>query len=250
MRKYDHLFFDLDNTLWDFAANSRQAMQITLVQENILPLLKSFEAYWDVYEEINHALWNDYHNKQITKQHLISERFSRSLNKFQIFDLDWEGLNRTYLANMALQTLLFPKTLDTLDLLKSKGYQLHIITNGFREVQRDKLRNCGLEKYISKVFISEEIQTTKPHRQIFEHALKSTNARKKSSVMIGDSWEIDIEGAMNFGMDQIMFLNNGRHTVPETIKLMQLTANSPYLEAKHQTRTWFINEIADLIRIL
>ncbi|MBL7966425.1 MAG: YjjG family noncanonical pyrimidine nucleotidase [Prolixibacteraceae bacterium] len=250
MRKYDHLFFDLDNTLWDFAANSRQAMQITIEQENILSRLESFDAYWKVYEEINHTLWNDYHNKQITKQHLISERFSRSLNKFQIFDLDWEELNRNYLANMALQTELFPKSIETLEILREKGYQMHIITNGFREVQRDKLRNCGLEKYISKVFISEEIHTTKPHRQIFEHALKSTNARKKKSIMIGDSWEIDIEGAMNFGIDQIMFLNQGAHLVPEPIKSMQLAANSSYLELKHQTRTWFINEITDLLKIL
>lgn len=250
MRKYDHLFFDLDNTLWDFAANSRKAMQITIEQENILSSLVSFDTYFKVYEEINHALWRDYHNKQITKQNLISERFSRSLNKFHVYDLDWEELNRKYLSNMALQTELFPQTIETLEILRDKGYQMHIITNGFKEVQREKLRNCGLEKYISKVFISEEIHTTKPHREIFEHALKSTNARKKNSIMIGDSWEIDVEGAMEFGIDQIMFLNDGVHVVPEPIKSMQLASNCSYLELKHKTRTWFINEIADLIRIL
>lgn len=249
MRKYDHLFFDLDNTLWDFAANSRRAMEITLEQENIIRRLPSFDAFFQHYEEVNHKLWKEYHNKQITKQQLASDRFSKSLGHFQINDPDWADLNRKYLANMALQTELFPHTHETLSALVDKGYQMHIITNGFKEVQHDKLKNCGLEKYFNKIFISEEIHTTKPHRQIFEYALKSTNARKVASIMIGDSWETDIEGAMNFGIDQVMFLSGGKNEIPEEIKFMQNNTKSAFLELKYRTRTWFIAEISDLLKI-
>ena len=250
MRKYDHLFFDLDNTLWDFTTNSCLAIKLTLEQNKILEKFPSFEAYFRVYEQINKSLWNDYHSKRITKQNLIVERFSRSFHEFGIFHPDWEELNREYLANMALQTGLLPGTLETLSILKRKGYLMHIITNGFREVQYAKLNNCGLAGFFTKVFISEEIQTTKPHRQIFEHALKSTNASKRKSVMIGDSWETDIEGALAFGIDQIMFLNHGLHDLPDHIKPQLLVSKSTFLELKRPTKTSFIQEISELATIL
>ncbi len=250
MRKYDHIFFDLDNTLWDFTANSRLAMKQTLEENDILPKSVVFDDFFGIYEQINKSLWSDYHSRKITKQILIVERFSRSLSEFGLSDLDWKEINRLYLENMAIQTGLFPNTLETLGILKSKGYRMHIITNGFKEVQRAKLANCGLEGFFTKVFISEELQTSKPHRQIFEHALKSTNASKKKSIMIGDSWETDIAGALDFGMDQIMFLNGGLHELPEEIKSKQLSANSSCLELKPQIHTYFIDEIPDLITIL
>jgi putative hydrolase of the HAD superfamily len=250
MRTYDHLFFDLDNTLWDFTANSKLAMYQNLEQHGILTQLESFDSFFEEYEHINKSLWHDYHLKRITKQTLIVERFSRSLQQFGMTDLNWPEINHDYLKYMALQTALYPGTISTLQALKSKGYQMHIITNGFREVQYDKLRNCGLSGFFSKVFISEELKTTKPHRQIFEHALKSTNALKKKSVMIGDSWETDIQGAMDFGMDQVMFLNQELHEVPELINSMRLASNSSFLELKHPTKTYFIQKTEDLLVIL
>lgn len=250
MRKYDHLFFDLDNTLWDFTTNSCLAMRQTLVQTELLPQLPSFESYFQVYEKINKSLWDDYHTKKITKQSLIVERFAQSFQEFDITNLDWNELNRLYLENMALQTGLFPEVRETLASLKARGYQMHIITNGFKEVQRAKLDNCGLSGFFSGVFISEEIQTTKPHREIFEHALKTTNAPKKKSMMIGDSWETDINGAFKFGMDQVMFLNFGLHEIPDPIKSILLTKNSTYLELKPHIKTWFIQKIPDLLTFL
>ncbi len=250
MRTYDHLFFDLDNTLWDFTANSKLAMFQNLEQNDILRQLESFDSFFQVYERINKSLWNDYHSKKITKQTLIVERFSKSLQEFGLTNLNWQEINRSYLEHMALQTGLFPGVIETLIILKAKGYQMHIITNGFSEVQRDKIVNCGLHEFFTKVFISEEVKTTKPHRQIFEHALKSTNALKRKSIMIGDSWETDIQGALEFGMDQVMFLNQNTHELPEVIKSLRLPLNSSSLELKHGTKTHFIQIIADLLRIL
>jgi len=250
MRKYEFLFFDLDNTLWDFTVNSREALKETLQKLDLLSQLDSFDIFFPLYEQINESLWSDYREKKITKQSLIVERFSRSLEAFHVTNQDWEGINRLYLECMALQTRLFPGTLETLGYLKAKGYQMHIITNGFIEVQHAKLRNCGLSNFFGKVFISEEIKTTKPHREIFEHALKSTNALKKKSIMIGDSWETDIEGALAFGMDQIMFLNDGQNKVPESLKSSIGGANDTILELKNHIKTYFVSEIAGLVSIL
>jgi putative hydrolase of the HAD superfamily len=250
MRKYDFLFFDLDNTLWDFSTNAKAALLQTLRDLHYIDQISSFEDYFLVYEEINDSLWADYRNKKVTKQFLIVERFSRSLTTFNITNQNWQEINRYYLECMGKQTMLFPKTIETLDYLKAKGYQLFIITNGFKEVQYAKLQNAGIASYFNRVFISEEIHTAKPHRQIFEHALKSSNAAKRKSMMIGDSWEIDIEGALAFGIDQVMFLNQGLYSVPDTIKSKVLTNNSNHLELKPSLKTFFLNQINDLVTIL
>ncbi len=250
MRTYDHLFFDLDNTLWDFTVNSKLAMRQTIEHKSLMAKIESFDSFFEVYELINKSLWIDYHSKKITKQALIIDRFSRSLQQFGITDLNWQEINTCYLEFMALETALFPETRETLIALQAKGYQMHIITNGFSEVQRKKLFNCGLSGFFTKVFISEEIQSNKPNRQIFEHALKSTNAKKSRSVMIGDNWETDIEGALKFGMDQIMFLNHNQNAIPHVIDSIRMASDCNYLELKHHIKTYFVQNIVDLIGIL
>lgn len=250
MRTYDHLFFDLDNTLWDFTTNSRLAMHETLVQTKLLSQLPDFDTFFNEYENINSALWNKYHARQITKQRLIFERFCMSFNVFGIDNLNWENINNLYLENMALQNHLFQDTIETLKTLKAKGYMMHIITNGFKEVQYKKIENCGLTPFFKKIFISEEIQSIKPHREIFEYALKSTNAKKTKSIMIGDSWDTDILGALNFGMDQIMFLNNGKNVALWSKNEQEPTLTSSFICIKNRIKTYFINEINNLSKIL
>ncbi|MDO8927614.1 MAG: hypothetical protein Q7W54_01345, partial [Bacteroidota bacterium] len=120
-RLYDFLFFDLDNTLWDFSVNSREALKQTLEKLDLIGQLKSFEEYFMLYEQINESLWSDYRTKKITKKTLITGRFSRSLEAFHVTNQDWEGINRLYLENMAIQTRLFPDTIETLSYLKAKG---------------------------------------------------------------------------------------------------------------------------------
>ena len=124
----------------------------------------------------------------------------------------------------------------------AKRYELHIITNGFVEVQYKKLENSQLRQYFNKIFISEEIQSPKPSLQIFRHALKSSNARKRESLMIGDSWEVDIVGAMGAGIDQV-------HYAP------QLTNNSFNEEEMEliscsSTKTYRITGLQELLGII
>jgi putative hydrolase of the HAD superfamily len=246
MNQYEHIFFDLDNTLWDFSANSKQAMKETIEVLGIGLLIDSFEQFLKTYEEINHSLWQDYHHKKINKTNLITERFRRSFEVFGITNQNWVEINSMYLHHMGLQTKVFPETLETLSYLKTKGYQTYIITNGFKEVQNEKLFNSGLASYFNKVFISEEIGVSKPNREIFEYVLKTVNARKKKSIMIGDSWEIDIEGAISIGLDQIMFLNKDANKIPPDIAA-RISKTQPFLKQKYGSTTRFIQNINELV---
>jgi putative hydrolase of the HAD superfamily len=206
MSKYRHLFFDLDNTLYNFDKNAYQAMKLAFEQLNLMGKLSDFDVYFSEYLRINEELWTEYRNKKISKDYLRGERFKRSLALFAItYELEPLQIDDRYLQIMSTQTELFPNVIEILSTLKMRGYQLHIITNGFKEVQTNKLINTGLDKYFTYVYISEEIKSPKPSREIFEYAIKSSNARKKESIMIGDSWESDIIGAKNFGIDQVYY---------------------------------------------
>ena len=203
IKKYETIFFDLDNTLWDFEKNSLEAMKLTCEKLNVCKGNNEFDRFYKVYLKHNENLWNDYRTKIITKKELVFKRFKLTFDELEILDPDPVLANEIYLSLMPYQTVLSKGVVDVLEYLKFKGYDLHIITNGFSEVQIKKLENSGIHGYFRKIFISEEILATKPENKIFEHALKSSNARKKKSLMIGDDWETDILGAVNFGMDAV-----------------------------------------------
>lgn len=206
MKTYKHLFFDLDNTLYDFNTNAYIAMKEAFIEIGLFEQLPSFDDFFSQYEIINEELWSLYREKNISKENLRIERFKRSLNIYNITpEIPYTDIDDLYLKIMSTQTNLFPETKEILEELKKRNYKLHIITNGFREVQKDKINNTGLSQFITNVFISEEIKSPKPSREIFEWSVKSSNAKKKESLMIGDSWESDIIGAKKFGIDQVFF---------------------------------------------
>jgi putative hydrolase of the HAD superfamily len=204
-KKYTHLFFDLDNTLWDFKTNSRYAMQETFKMLALEKRGAKFDAFFDVYCGHNDSLWQAYRKKEVTKKELTRQRFQLTFNTFSITGVDALEMNDLYLKVMPKQSHLIEGAIEILDYVKSKGYRLFIITNGFKEVQHEKLKQSGLQSYFEKVFISEEIKMPKPGREIFEYAIKSSNAKKKNSLMIGDDWEVDIYGAANFGIDAVYY---------------------------------------------
>jgi putative hydrolase of the HAD superfamily len=233
--KYQHLFFDLDNTLYDFDANAYLAMKEAFTQLGITVALPSFDLFFPVYLQINDELWAEYREKRISKDLLRGLRFERSLGVFGVVpEIPYIQIDDLYLKFMTTQTNLFPETIEILTELKKRGYQLHIITNGFKEVQHDKLVNTGLNKFMTHVFISEDIKSPKPSHEIFEYSIKSSNARKKESLMIGDSWESDIIGAKNFGIDQVFF-NPGKLLIDY---------------GKYGTPTFTIEELNQLLIIL
>ena len=207
MRKYKSIFFDLDNTLWDFDKNSFEALKQTYLHYGINNTISDFNTFYSTYSKINDACWQEYREQKISKKELIIKRFKNTLEHFSIKEIDFIEFNGQYLGSMAKQLHLIEGAIEILEYLKSKNYKLFIITNGFKEVQYKKLENTGLLKYFQKVFVSEEVKAPKPHKEIFEHALKSSNSAKKHSIMIGDSWESDILGSKQFGIDQVHFSN-------------------------------------------
>ncbi len=248
MRKYEHIFFDLDNTLWDFTANSKLALKQTALDFGILNDSFSFEDFFSFYIELNEKLWKEYRNKNFTKAELVKIRFQKTLDNFNVNDVDPLLMNERYLENMPKQNQLVEGAIETLDYLKSRGYQMHIITNGFKEVQHQKLQNSGLDKYFDKVFISEEIQAPKPDKRIFQHALKSCNARKSKSIMIGDSWDVDIIGARNLGMDQVYYSKNESniHMDSRSANFEENNEETTY----RNSHTHLISKMKELINIL
>lgn len=204
-KTYKNLYFDLDRTLWDFPSNSSKTLH-ELVEKLVPELSPKFELFLSTYHEINEELWRQYRDGEIKKETLRTKRFKDTLEKFGILNHGIaEQMGEDYIKESPYKTILYPNAHETLHHLKIKGYKLYLLTNGFLEVQTIKIRECKLEQYFEKMITSEEAGYQKPNKKIFEYALKTVNAKKSESIMIGDDVENDIQGAKNFGMDTVFF---------------------------------------------
>ncbi len=204
-KKYTHIFFDLDNTLWDFRQNSYHALHAAFLHFSIDKNGIEYENFFKVYSKHNHKLWEEYRRQKVVKNELKKLRFQNTFNELKISGADAVAMNAFYLDEMPKLTHLIDGAGEILHYLKMKGCALYIITNGFREVQHKKLEISGLRNYFTKVFISEDVKFPKPDKRIFEYAIKSANAPKYKSLMVGDDLEIDVKGAVNFGIDAVFF---------------------------------------------
>lgn len=200
--RYQHLFFDLDHTLWDFRGNSRETLHELVVSHGLLEKgVPDANAFVDVYEEINHALWAQHGSGRMPKEVLRVLRFRSALQRFGITDGRLAGtLSEEYLEICPRKQRLMPGARELLLTLEER-YRLHIITNGFEETQAVKLKSSGLEAHFDVVLTSEKAGAAKPHAAIFHEALRRTGASAEESLMIGDSVEADMQGARNAGWD-------------------------------------------------
>ncbi len=204
-----HIFFDLDDTLWDFELNSAAVLQQLFTEFNLSQKLNTdFHTFHVGYKKINAELWRAYYQKQLVKEELRNQRFHQTFLAFG-YEAYSESLNvsELYLNRSPHGTILKPNCLEVLDYLKP-NYQLHIITNGFKEVQHIKLQSCNLSSYFKNVIISEEHGLIKPDVAIFRLAEQLSNAQAKECVMIGDNLESDIQGGKNAGWETIHFNDN------------------------------------------
>lgn len=212
-----HLFFDLDRTLWDFERNSETALHElfhTLELDRDIP---DFHEFHNIYKVKNAELWKLYGNGKLTKEDLRSLRFEVTLSAFGLNDTSLaHELSAGYIELSPRQTQLHKGALETLERLKKEGYRMHIITNGFKEVQYIKLENSGLAPYFEVVVCSEEIGKNKPSPDIFNYSLNKAAAKANNSVMIGDDPEVDVVGAINAGLKGVLFDPEGKHRTPET----------------------------------
>lgn len=201
--KYKNLFIDLDDTLWDTLHNNKECLEELYTDYQWDRYYTSFEAFYNIYMPNNEKLWEQYRNHQIDRQTLIFERFHYILSPMGINDKEKVlAINDIFLQRTTTKTRLIPGAIELLEYLRP-SYRLYILSNGFREVQFKKLANSGLAPYIERMILSEDAGIQKPHKEIFDFALRNTNSRRRESIMIGDSWEADITGAYNSKIDQI-----------------------------------------------
>ena len=201
--KIKHIFFDLDHTLWDFEKNSALAFQ-QIFKEQQIEL--NFEEFLEVYKPINFDYWRLYREEKISKEKLRYGRLKDTFDKlnYTISDDLINIISVDYISYLPNYNYLFEGTLELLEYLKD-NYHLHIITNGFEEVQDLKLEKSGIKKYFNQIITSESVGVKKPNPKVFEYALLKANAMKENSIMIGDSLEADVYGALDFGIDAIYF---------------------------------------------
>jgi putative hydrolase of the HAD superfamily len=209
--KYRHLFFDLDHTLWDFNENARLTLH-ELYHELALKNagIDNFEQFLKVYLDHNEQLWEKYRNGMLKAEELRWRRMWNTLSDFGVVDEPLaRNLGYRFLELLPTRNILFPDAVETLQYLTDRGYYLHLITNGFEETQHCKLRHCGISNYFVEVITSEGSNSMKPKKEIFDYALGKAKAMQHHSIMIGDSIEVDIKGAINAGIDQVYVNHTG-----------------------------------------
>jgi putative hydrolase of the HAD superfamily len=215
MKHITDIFFDLDHTLWDFDKNSELAFE--RIFKNNYPEISTIK-FIEVYAPINQACWKLFQMDKISHDELRYNRLKYSFDAldYQISDDDINKIAIYYIDFLPLNNQLFEGAIEILDYLKP-NYKLHIITNGFAEVQFKKLHNSGLAEYFITVTNSEMAGVKKPNPKIFEHALSLAKTTKEKSIMIGDCIDADVNGALSFGMDAIYF-NEPKKEVPNHVK--------------------------------
>lgn len=218
-----HIFFDLDHTLWDFDKNSALTFEAIFKEEKLDICLSDF---LEKYIPINSNYWKLYRDNKISKEALRTGRLQDCFKdmKMNVPSLVIENLSNNYIKFLPNYNNLLEDTLEVLNYLQPR-YKLHIITNGFEEVQRAKLLNSQISDYFTTVTTSEEAGVKKPHSDIFFKALQKSNALPENSLMVGDNYEADIGGAFKVGMHTVFFdyyqLNETRES-PGIQKLKEL----------------------------
>ena len=209
------VFFDLDHTLWDFEKNSALAFETIFKMQNLDINMPDFLHF---YVPINRAYWERYRKDEITQKEL---RFGRLKDTFDLLEFSIADdliafLSEEYIFYLPKYNHLFEGTIEILDYLKPK-YNLHIITNGFAEIQGNKMNNSYISHYFKTITNSEMAGVKKPNSLIFDYALDLAKAKKENSIMIGDCIEADVQGALDAGLDAILFTESSEQ-VAENIK--------------------------------
>ncbi|WP_339812850.1 YjjG family noncanonical pyrimidine nucleotidase [uncultured Imperialibacter sp.] len=224
-KKYKHLFFDLDHTLWDYDQNARES----LVELYSVYALKNFgkfsaEQLVDKFFRVNTQFWYLYDLKKIDKEHLREERFRTVFRELGFADMDLAfQFGEDYVNLCPTKTAVMPGAIELLTYLVEK-YPIHIITNGFDDIQSVKIKSSGLEKFFSEVITSQRAGARKPSPQIFEYAMQLTGATPSTSAMVGDNLVTDIGGARGHGIDHFYFNPEKHpHTEPVTLEIHSLS---------------------------
>ncbi len=227
--KIRHLFFDLDHTLWDFERNSKICIrQIYEQHKSIFPEHVGFDLFFQNFSTINSAMWNQLDLSLITHEYLRTFRFQKVLQALNIeideyFSLE---LNQMLLDILPHQQHLMDDAFDTLEALAERDYKLHIISNGYQDIQIKKMKSGGIYHFFDQIITNDIAKARKPEKAIFDFALSRANADVSNSLMIGDNLIADIEGAKNAGLRTIYFnpeiVGNDTKSISELKYLLEI----------------------------
>ncbi len=218
-----HIFFDLDNTLWDHRKNARLTLLDLYQREGISDKFSiHFEDFHREYYTINENLWAQIRDGKIDKEYLRKHRFYDSFLFFGIDDLELsQKFEHQFLDEILNYNELVDGAFELLEYLSEKKYQLHVLSNGFAEVTARKCELSGIKNYFQTITSADEIDIRKPSPEIFEYALKKAGAEVEYSVMIGDDWVADVEGGLAFGMQTVYFDVFEDHYKAEGVKVIR-----------------------------
>jgi putative hydrolase of the HAD superfamily len=217
MPTYNHIFWDLDHTLWDFEKNSVAALEKVYVHFQLAEKgVAAFEEFNINYHKHNDKYWDRFRKGFITREVMRWKRMWVTMLDYKIADEQLaKDMGEAYLEFLPLQTFVMKGALEILEYAKSLGCQQHIITNGFEATQIQKMTNSNMLHYFNQIICSEKAMALKPHKEIYDFALQATGATVQNSIMVGDAIDVDIAGAMNINMDAAWF---NPHKIASTTK--------------------------------
>lgn len=230
MKSYKTVFFDLDHTLWDFNQNCAETLHELYHIYELEQFGFNILDFQTTYRLINDSMWAGFHRNEISKEQLRTERFPRTFN---VLGIDSEKvpikLDLHFIELCPTKPHVHVNTFEILEYLKTKGYALHIITNGFSETQYVKMKYSGLESFFETLIHADHTGYKKPEPQIFDYALSTTNSKAESSIMIGDDIFADVLGAKKMGMgnvfynpDKIPHKEDIQHEITNLIELKEI----------------------------
>lgn len=227
--KYNTIFFDLDETIWDYKSNAEDTL-VELFQLHQLDRYFMLPEFIEQFFIVNKELWDLFDLKKIEKSVIRDKRFPMVLERLRLDDLSLAlTMQDQFIDLCPRKKKIFPMAVEVIQQL-SKHYQLHIITNGFEEIQLLKLKSAGVDGYFDQLITSELAGAQKPDTRIFNFALQKVHAEPSESLMIGDNLVADVMGAKKAGMEAIFFNpNQTKHNVEIDYEIQHLSEIIPIL---------------------
>lgn len=200
MKKYRTILIDADGTIFDFDACEREALRIALTKHGYM----FNEDILSLYSGINLALWKRLERGEVDRQFVIYERFRKLFEELGIED-DGVSLEDYYQVILGMQHFYIEDAPKVLDYLHQK-YDIYAVTNGITATQLSRFKGSGADKYMKRIFVSEETGFQKPRKEFFDYCFERIdNINLSETIIIGDSLTSDILGGNNAGIDTCWF---------------------------------------------